>query len=93
MVNGTENEPDGSIEGEYVNSFRVGYDSDVFVLDSFQLFSGDKSSITEEQSVGNPTYRIITTPADAKQLLKHLEYTIEAYEIAHGAITESMSSP
>jgi translation initiation factor 2 alpha subunit (eIF-2alpha) len=57
------------------------------------LFTGDSENGGKEQIVGPPTYRIITTPGDAKQLLRHLEYTIEEYEKVHGAIAENTQTP
>ena len=77
-----------TIEGKYANYFNVGYNADVFVLDYYQIFPGDMQDTAKEKSVSNPKCRIITSPSDAKHLLRHLEFTISEYEKAHGTIQE-----
>lgn len=77
------------IEGTYVNYFKVGYNADVFVFDQAQVFGGDHHEITEAHIARCPHYRTITSPMDAKQLLKQLEASIAAYEQNHGIIHDS----
>lgn len=77
------------IEGIYVNYFKVGYNADVFVFDQFQVFGGDNHDLTDAQIARCPRYRTITSPMDAKQLLKQLEASIAAYEDNHGMIQAS----
>ncbi|MDA8140327.1 MAG: hypothetical protein M0036_16895 [Desulfobacteraceae bacterium] len=84
-----ETAPADPIEGTYVNYFKVGYTADVFVFDQFQVFGGDRPDLTEEHIRRCPRYRTITSPMDAKQLLKQLEASIAAYERHHGLIHDA----
>jgi len=77
------------VEGTYVNYFKVGYNAEVFVFDQFQVFGGDHQHLTNAHIMRCPRYRTITSPMDAKQLLKQLAVSISAYEKKHGIIQES----
>jgi len=81
------------IEGNYVNYFKVGYNADVFVFDQFQVFGGDQHNLTKAHIMRCPRYRTITSPMDAKQLLKQLAASISAYEKNHGIIQEPEPEP
>jgi hypothetical protein len=77
------------IEGAYVNYFKVGFNADVFVFDQFQVFGADRQDLTDAHIERCPRQRTITSPIDAKQLLKQLQASIAAYERAHGLIQVS----
>jgi hypothetical protein len=81
------------IEGTYVNYFKVGYNADVFVFDQFQVFGCDQHDLTNAHIMRCPRFRTITSPIDAKQLLKQLESSIAAYEKNHGIIQGSEPNP
>ncbi|MDJ0668047.1 MAG: hypothetical protein QNJ61_12235 [Desulfobacterales bacterium] len=81
------------VEGVYVNFFKVGYNADVFVFDQYQIFGDDHDSCADDVIASCPRLRMIASPMDAKQLLKQLEASIEAYEKHHGPIPLSEPSP
>jgi hypothetical protein len=68
------------VEGVYVNFFKVGYNADVFVFDQYQVFGDDHGNCADEVIANCPRLRMIASPMDAKQLLKQLEASIEAYD-------------
>lgn len=78
-----------AFEGHYVNYFKVGHNTDVFVIDYYQFFPGDNQAALPTDSSVSPRYRLIASPADAKLLLRRLESSIELYEDAHGKIITS----
>ncbi len=75
-------------EGHYVNYFKVGYNPDVFVIDNYQYFPEDPESGGEQKIQGNLKLRLITSPSDARQLLKSLVKAIEKYEAVYGTIQD-----
>jgi hypothetical protein len=81
------------VEGVYVNFFKVGYNADVFVFDQYQVFGDDHGNCADEVIANCPRLRMIASPMDAKQLLKQLEASIEAYEAHHGPIPLIDPSP
>ena len=82
-----------TVEGVYVNYFKVGYNADVFVFDQYQIFGEDHSNCTEEFISACPRLRMIASPMDAKQWLKQLEASIGEYEKFHGTIPMAETPP
>lgn len=76
-------------EGRYVNYFKVGYNADVFVMDYFQIFPEGDEAQKHTIEAKNPSLRLITTPSDARQLLRHLKASINEFEDAYGKIEKS----
>lgn len=71
----------GSLEGKYVNHFRIGHTEDVFVFDYYQIFPEKDIEELNLRLFDNPKFRIIVSPADAKQLLNQLSKAIEEYDM------------
>ena len=98
-MNPTQSKPNTqeTLEGRYVNYFKVGYNADVFVIDYFQYFpeadEGDHDASGSGDPHGRPgrtpSLRLITSPADARQLLLHLESSIKMYERLYGPIQDN----
>jgi hypothetical protein len=74
-------------EGKYVNYFKVGYNADVFVIDHYQFFPETDDEEADIKSLDGPKYRIITSPANAKQLLAHLKTSLVNFEKNYGTIS------
>lgn len=81
-------EKENGVEGKYANYFKIGHNADVFVIDYFQYFPvenvRDPGSKLNKIS-GN---RIITAPADAKQLFEDLKIALAEFEKKNGVIGE-----
>ena len=88
-----EAHPVTPIEGVYVNFFKVGYNADVFVFDQYQIFGDEHGNCDDNVIASCPRMRMIASPMDAKQLLRQLEASIEAYEKHHGPIPLAEPSP
>jgi hypothetical protein len=69
-----------SSDAKYANYFEIGHNAFEFLLDFGQLFSGDQA--------GRIHTRIITSPYEAKQLLKLLEASVRQYEDSFGSIPD-----
>lgn len=75
-----------SIEGLYINYSKVGHNADVFVIDCFQIFPDNSEEKSNDQLLKNPRIRIVTSPADVRQLYENLKVSIKAYEKRYGTI-------
>ena len=76
-------------DGRYVNYFKIGYNTDVFVIDYFQYFP-ESLGVGKGQPVQSESkLRLITSPPDAKLFMNSLRAAIKRYEAAYGAIQES----
>lgn len=80
------------LEGRYANYFKIGHNADVFVIDYFQYFPVDREKLNENKLSNTPRVRIITAPADAKQLFEDLKDSIEDFEKANGVIGKPTDS-
>jgi hypothetical protein len=75
-----------NLEGRYTNYFRVGYNAFEFVIDFGQSYS--------ENDHGELWTRIVTAPVYAKEFLKMLQDSIEAFESTFGGISgENLENP
>lgn len=74
--------PDGesSVQGQYANYFKVGYNAFEFVFDFGQSYTGNDQAELYT--------RLILAPAYAKSLLGTLKSSIEKYESNFGNIDE-----
>lgn len=75
-------------DGQYSNYFKVGHNSDVFVIDSYQVFLEDNDNNFALNDILNPNSRIIASPVDAKVLMNQLKCAIEEFEKVNGPIPE-----
>ena len=75
-----------NIEGLYINYSKVGHNAEVFVIDYFQFFPENSEKKNDNQLLENPRIRIVTSPADVKQLYENLKVSLEAYEKRYGSI-------
>ncbi|HEX6895387.1 MAG TPA: DUF3467 domain-containing protein [Bryobacteraceae bacterium] len=72
-------ESDSELRELYANFFRVGYNSQEFLLDFGRKFE------QEEERFGQ---RIITSPGNAKLLSDLLQRSVSDYEVRFGKISE-----
>jgi hypothetical protein len=77
------------VEGRYVNYFKIGYNSDVFVIDHFQYFSENLNFSRSQLLPTDLKLRLIASPSDARHLLHNLQTAIKEYEAAYGVIQNS----